>query len=334
MRQQHSPEAYNAHNRPTGIKAVLGAYFRTVKIILGGIAGVAAAAAMLSTPAAATTAPTQAPVRVVQRTAVWAVEAYAYAGNDNPQEQLTATYALPRHGAPWVLAIHGGSWIHGSEANTQDAANLFSVKGWQAFNLSYRMGDDVTYAEQVADVLTARDWIKAHAAQFGIDPNRGVVYGFSAGGQLAAVAGTAGGFRGVVSLSGVLQPQRVADNAMGKRPTTEPATDGVVNLNSRETAMMGCSFTGWSGDDCAARWRVFCPEFALTADSPPFWIVQGADDTANPPASAPAFAYHVRAAGGRAAVTIVPGYGHDDREVYASPARKAAMLQWVASVSR
>lgn len=280
----------------------------------------AAAAHNASVPAA--------PVRIVSRTAVWASEVYDYAGTGDINQQLTATYALGRKAAPWVITLHGGSWINGSQANTANAASVFAQKGWQAFNLSYRVGPDVTYQQQVADILTARDWIKAHAAQFGIDPNRAVVYGFSAGGHLAAMAGVAGGFRAVVSLSGVLQPHRVADDAQGLRPDTEPATPGEVALYSREAAMMGCAFTGWAGD-CGAAWRAFAPEFGLTSASPPFYIVQGADDTVVPPATAAAFAYHVRAAGGTATVTLVAGYGHDDHEVFASIGQKEAMLQWV-----
>lgn len=318
-----------AQNGATGVKTVLRAYLRIVKIVLGALL----IAVVTLTGMVSATATTRAvPVKVIKRDATWAVEAYAYAGTSDPDQQLTATYALGRRNAPWVVTIHGGSWYHGSQANTQNAVNLFSRKGWQVFNLSYRMGDGITFADQLADMTAARDWIKAHAQQFGIDPNRGTAYGFSAGGHLAAELGVLGGFRDVVSLSGVLQPHRVADDALGKRSDTEPTTDGYTYLLGREEAMVGCAYSGIDpSTPCGQAWRAFCPEFQLGTAHLPFYIVQGAADTVVPPASANAFAYHVRAAGGQAAVTIVPGYGHDDREVYASPTRQEAMLQWVAA---
>jgi acetyl esterase/lipase len=255
--------------------------------------------------------------------AVWRVQSFHY--GPDPMQTLTATWLTARHAAPWVLLIHGGSWIHGSEVNMHPEAGLMARRGWQAFNLTYRMGPAITYAQQLDDLARARDWIRARYGLFHLDPTRGTAFGFSAGGELAAAAGVLGGFRSVVSLSGVLQPQRAAD---------APAGSGAAALYGREVAMMGCDYPGTLDDDadsCGEAWRSFAPESGLSPSSPPFYIVQGTDDPVIPAGTATGFADQVTAAGGSAVVVMVPGYGHDPAEVLNSAARTGAMLRWIVA---
>src|SRR6185437_12932657 len=119
-----------------------------------------------------------------------------------------------------------------------------------------------SYAQQVSDVTSAARWIVAHATQFGIDPRRGAVYGFSAGGQLAAV----------------LEPQRVAAVAQGL-DSAEPIGAHMPSLYAREQQMMGCAYsaTGMS-PACALAWYQFEPEHLIRPTSPPMMIFQGGAD--------------------------------------------------------
>ncbi|HEV7205921.1 MAG TPA: IPT/TIG domain-containing protein [Jatrophihabitans sp.] len=262
------------------------------------------------------------------------VQSFQYEGTTDPNQSLTATWRSTRAKAPWVVTLHGGSWIHGSQAYTAWAASVFYAHGWQAFNLSYSIGDKVPYSQQVTDLLAARKWIAAHAAQFGIDPNRGTAYGFSAGGHLAAVLGLSGGFRTVVSVSGVLEPQRVAADGVrvaAAAAPANPAPNPEYNLYTRERDMMGCEYAGVSGSDgCAQRWRDFTPEYAIgrSRPMPAFYIVQGAQDPVVPPASALDFGGILRAHGVTDSVVMMAGFGHDDRELFGSPTKIITMLRW------
>jgi acetyl esterase/lipase len=229
------------------------------------------------------------------------------------------------------VVIHGGSWINGSQANMTKSVNLFYAHGWQVFNLSYRLAG-ATYSQQVADVQAAGHWITAHASTFHLDTHRGAVYGFSAGGQLAAVLGLTGPFRAIVTASGVLQPQRLGEDVDGLRPATEPATPSMISLYAREQQMMGCPLSDISAA-CALAWYTFEPEHLLTPTSPPMLIFQGADDPVVPPATATTFGNLLTAAHVRNIVDIVPGYGHDDAEVFASTIRSKLMLTFLASAT-
>lgn len=247
-------------------------------------------------------------------------------------EQLTATWSSLRTGAPWLISVHGGSWITGSRANGTRSVAAFAPKGWQVFNLEYPRGLDVTVEHQVTALEGAHAWILRHAAYFHLDPLRGSAYGFSAGAQLVAQLAQRGGFRVVVSLSGVLQPQRLARDETAQDPA-EPFTTGMSNLYAREKQMMGCAYE--VGDSpCATRWRAFCPEFALRRHGVSWYIVHGVDDVLVPYQMSPGFAEKARAIGDPVALTVQPGYGHDDLEVYGSAARTYAMLSFVAAHSR
>src|SRR6476620_8147991 len=92
--------------------------------------------------------------------------------------------------SPAVIVVHGGGWVRGNRA--LDVAPLLpplSDAGFAWFSISYRLMNDVTqFGAGVEDVEAAIRFVKAHAAEYHIDPNRVALAGESAGGHLAAMA--------------------------------------------------------------------------------------------------------------------------------------------------
>lgn len=253
---------------------------------------------------------------------------YQYAWPEPAAEVFTATVLTCRTDAPWVLLIHGGSWINGNRDYMTGQATAFYERGWQTFNMEYRRGLAVSWVEQEDDLKAAYDYIVRHAALFHLDPRRGTVYGFSAGGHMAAWLGSQRPASSVVSVSGVLQPQRLADDSRAMRPTAEPDTPDMTAVYQREEYMMGCGWDGAMATDCEARWRDFLPE-TYAASSPPTYVLQGDDDVVLPYPMPDAYAYHLRAAGVPAVVEHVPGYGHDPHLLFDDLARLHRVLTWV-----
>ena len=93
----------------------------------------------------------------------------------------------------------------------------FTAAGYAVFNANYRMGTDVPWPAQTADAMDTVAWIKAHASQFGINPNRGAAYGFSSGAQLAAKVGMVGTgsarVKAVVTTGGHFDPYKTWNTA-------------------------------------------------------------------------------------------------------------------------
>ena len=264
------------------------------------------------------------------------VGSYQYAWPSPGYEQLTATTSPCRTDAPWVIVIHGGSWFSGTRANGTRETYFFYKYGWQVFNMDYRRGWHVSWGQQKDDIVAAYRWVVSHARQFHLNVHKGTAYGFSAGGQMAAWLGNLVPVSSVVSQSGVLQPQRLADDAMGVRPKTEPATDVMKAENKRETYMMGCSWHD-RAPTCRAQWNAFDPETAITSHSAPVYMVQGTEDVVNPRPMIDAYGYWLAKHGVGHVAMMVNGFGHDNGILFnATPAsdyrfylvRKWIVAQW------
>jgi acetyl esterase/lipase len=90
-----------------------------------------------------------------------------------------------------VVVIPGGGYVNLAMAHEgyQIAAWLNSY-GISAFVLRYRLGPKYHHPVELGDAQRAVRYVRGHAAEFGIDPHRIGIWGFSAGGHLASSAGT------------------------------------------------------------------------------------------------------------------------------------------------
>ena len=91
---------------------------------------------------------------------------------------------------PGVVLIHGGGWSAGDKASYAETGKTLAAKGFVAFALNYRLAPAFHYPAQVDDVQRAVRWIRAHASNYNIDPNRLGAIGDSAGGYLVSLLGT------------------------------------------------------------------------------------------------------------------------------------------------
>ncbi len=95
--------------------------------------------------------------------------------------------------APALLFLPGGGYSFRSEKlDGLDLAQWFSERGIASFVLNYRV-DPYRYPVPLRDAQRAVRWLRAHAAEQHIDPDRVAVFGTSAGGHLAALLATEDG---------------------------------------------------------------------------------------------------------------------------------------------
>ena len=95
---------------------------------------------------------------------------------------------------PAIAFFHGGGWSSGDPSEFDEACIRYARKGFITLSFQYRLSANVdgsiphpgiTPVESVKDARSAMRWIREHAAELGVDPNRLAACGQSAGGQLA-----------------------------------------------------------------------------------------------------------------------------------------------------
>ncbi len=91
---------------------------------------------------------------------------------------------------PLIVWVHGGAWLGGSKDNCP--AVRFVNRGYVVASINYRLSRHAKYPAQIEDCKAAIRFLRAHAKDYGIDPNRVGVWGSSAGGHLVALLGTTG----------------------------------------------------------------------------------------------------------------------------------------------
>jgi acetyl esterase/lipase len=216
-----------------------------------------------------------------------------------------------------VISIVSGGWqssVELAQIFTQ-AYPPFIEKGFTVFAVRHGSWPRYPMSSIVADMRRSVRFIRQHAKEYGVDPNRLGVFGGSAGGQLALLLGTTG-------------------------DSGEPsASDPVLRESSRVAAVVA----NFPPTDLA-RWATQQPVFKFTeaeaaqfspirfvsSGSAPSLIVHGDADTAVPMDQGETMHAALTKAGVPASFIRIKGAGHGFED--AAPAdlerANAAMLQW------
>lgn len=90
-----------------------------------------------------------------------------------------------------VVVCPGGGYVNlAMSYEGIDVAHWLNNLGISAFVLKYRLGPKYQYPVELWDAQRAIRYVRAHAQEFGVSPDRIGIWGFSAGGHLASTAGT------------------------------------------------------------------------------------------------------------------------------------------------
>jgi acetyl esterase/lipase len=153
---------------------------------------------------------------------------------------LPAARAKDAPPAPALVWIHGGGWIKStkSEARAVEICTTLAEAGYVAVSIDYRLGPGA-WPQNLLDCKNAVRYLRANAAEFGLDPARIAVAGGSAGGHLALMvaytagqaglepdqpyAGHSSTVRCVINMYGITNIQsRVKTDAKGQPTSQQP----------------------------------------------------------------------------------------------------------------
>jgi acetyl esterase/lipase len=219
--------------------------------------------------------------------------------------------------APVLIAVHGGGWQGGSPAAFQHLGPFLAKNGYALYAIRYRLAKPgmKMYPAEVYDVRAAVQFVRAKAAELGVDPARIGLLGASAGGHLVSLVGVAGSepqfssqyrddpnaavppdVKAVVSFYGIYDMQAQWEHDQLTRPADQIAQTfiGVPPMKDRRVYFEASPAAYATFDKNRTR----------------FLLVQGMVDDIVNPSQATDFLTLLKQAGFNANIILVPGAGH------------------------
>jgi len=217
---------------------------------------------------------------------------------------------------PVVVYIHGGGWSGGSKSAGLPFVVAFAQGGYFAATIEYRLSNTEPFPNAIHDCKASIRFLRAHAADLGIDANRIGVWGHSAGGHLSAMLGACGnektqegsvGETGVHSaVSCVATVSGPSDLVLLRQEDVPEAPD--VSPDGERAARAGLRSGPLSGD--AGTLKQASPVHYVDVGDPPFLIVHGSADELVPIEQAQLLLKAIQSVNGKAELLTIEGAGH------------------------
>ncbi|MCA9124320.1 MAG: alpha/beta hydrolase [Planctomycetaceae bacterium] len=216
--------------------------------------------------------------------------------------------ALSSDRRPCFVTIHGGGWTGGEPRRMYPFADYYARLGMVGISVEYRLlnpQQGTTVFDCVKDGRSAIRYIRAHAEDLHVDPQKIIVSGASAGGHVAVSTAL---FEGVDEAGEATDVSCMPNALVLLFPVIDTSTAGYGNAKIGE------------------RWQELSPLHHVRSDLPPALVFHGTGDTVTPFAGAQAFHNAMLKAGNDCRLDVHPdgahGYLMFDHELYLDTLRK------------
>lgn len=194
---------------------------------------------------------------------------------------------------PAIVFFFGGGWNRGTPEQFYPFCSYLASRGMVAVSAEYRVNsrNQTSPAECVKDGKSAVRWLRTHAEELGIDPDKLAAGGGSAGGQVAAATATSKGF-------------------------LEEGEDIRISCVPNALVLMNPVFDNGPGPGAYSHervkdyWQDFSPMHNLDKDTPPTAVFLGTEDPLIPVKTAETYKARMEANGTRCDLHLFEGRGH------------------------
>lgn len=238
---------------------------------------------------------------------------------------------------PMIVYVHGGGWMAGGprrSAAYKDWPKVLAsiaAKGYVVASVAYRFSSEAPFPAAIQDVKAGLRWLRANAATYNIDPKRAAIWGQSAGGHLAALAGltcnVAALEPGARIVPGASNVETVASTAAGSDQASDCVQAvvgwfGIYDFSTLTSLRGGATtpttgptadnmFLGCPDGNCTPAQRQFAsPVTYVDRTDPPILLMHGADDRTVAASQTDELEAVLRAKGVPVTKIIIPGVDH------------------------
>jgi acetyl esterase/lipase len=194
-------------------------------------------------------------------------EEFAYSKIEDAELPLDFYRAQRPGPAPLVVVIHGGSWQSGDNKDFVPMNRYLASRGFAVADIIYRLAPRWKFPAALDDVRAAIAFLRKRADSLKIDPNRIILLGRSAGGQIAlsvAYSAKDPGIRGVISFYGPTDLYWSWDH---------PGNPLVI-----DTRAVLSSYLGGSPSEASGNYDEASPIRFVTSATPPTLLLHGGRD--------------------------------------------------------
>lgn len=219
---------------------------------------------------------------------------------------LLANLLLPqsKEPTPAIVYIHGGAWTGGDRRQMDIIPNYLAPHGYAGMSIDYDLSPSVRFPVALMECKEAIRWLRAHAAQYHIDPERIAVAGASSGGELAAL----------VALTG--DDPRYEGRGENKNfsSAVQAGLTFSTPMDFTTFSYEDSSILTYIGGSCLTR-KALCiqasPRLQIGSQLPPMYVGHGNADHDVPYSQAVAFVDSYRAAHGLVTFYTAEGGSHE-----------------------
>jgi acetyl esterase/lipase len=242
--------------------------------------------------------------------------AYIPNGDDAQKLDLYLPEKPAEKPLPLIVHIHGGGWRGGNKFPCPVTSMV--LNGYAVASVEYRFSQKAIFPAQIQDCQAAIRWLRAHAKEYQIDPEKVGVIGGSAGGHLSALVGTSGGKKAFAMIGGNEDQsdrvQAVCDiygpadfSTVVQQAAEDKNVKNIFQFNT--PADPYSSLIGARLDD-KPKADAVSPVHFSSADTPPFLILHGTHDALVPLAQSEQMASVLKEKGVSVWLQRLPGSGH------------------------
>lgn len=217
--------------------------------------------------------------------------------------------AVPK--GPLLVVIHGGGWMQGSKNKAEGLPML--AGGYAVANLDYRLSQHAIFPAQIEDCKTAIRWLRAHAAEYGYDPNCIGAWGGSAGGHLVAMLAATGTVKDFDVGENLDQSSSIQCGVDVFGPAdlvdwTPPSKNPIIQTTGPESVIV--KLLGGTAAEKGELAKRASPVTWVTKDCAPLFIMHGTIDQLVGLEQSQKLEAKLKAAGAEVTLDVVEGAGH------------------------